>query len=98
MAEIAWAAWKACGVTMKTTSSAGANRSRKRVQSGSFGGTGRPSMVNSVAAISSAAGDGSQTATTTVSSRGSMFRRWPRAIRPVPMTPTRIASAATHRV
>ena len=42
-------------------------------------------------------GDGSQTATTAVSSRGSMFRRWLRAIRPVPMMPTRIASAAIGR-
>ena len=37
---VVWAAWKTCGVMMKTTSSSGANRSTKRVKSGSFGGVG----------------------------------------------------------
>ena len=53
---VVWAAWKTCGVMMKTTSSSGANRSTKRVQSGSFGGVGRPIRLNSVAVSSSAVG------------------------------------------
>ena len=86
---VVWAAWKTCGVMMKTTSSSGANRSTKRVESGSFGGVGRPIRLNSVAVSSSSAREGSQLATTTVSSRGSMFLRWLRAIEPMPMMPTR---------
>ena len=45
---VAWAKWKTCGVMMKTASSSAAKRSRKRCQSGSFGGTGRPRAVNSI--------------------------------------------------
>ena len=95
---VVWAAWKTCGVMMKATSSWDEYRSRKRVESGSLGGVGSPTRLNSVAASSTASGDGSENATTVVSARGSISLRWVRAIAPTPMMPTRTRSVATSGV
>jgi hypothetical protein len=70
----------------------GPKRSRNRDQSGSFGGAARPCLANSADAASNAPGDGSQTATISVSSRVSIVVRWTRPIAPVPIIPTRTRS------